>query len=247
MTVMTNSSRMQTHRRWLLPTAVAMATLCSTAASVAWAGEIKFGTSKLEVDDKGSLTAEGRKASVDTVDEVPGEDRWEVHLWAKLENAAEGPLYFQFYQNLNGTTSEVWRYDEQNFPGGKFFSADIDLEGGRGFNKDRTYDVKAMQVSPKGKDLILATGKIKLIKSGKKPEKSADEKEDEIPPDQDAHDSLAGGEEPEGDEDKGAAEAPPAVEPKAKKGCTIDSDSSAWNGALLLLVLGAGLATRRRK
>ena len=248
MTVMTNSSRMQTHRRWLLPTAVAMATLCSTAASVAWAGEIKFGTSKLEVDDKGNLTTEGRKASVDTVDEVPGEDRWEVHLWAKLENAAEGPLYFQFYQNLNGTTSEVWRYDEQNFPGGKFFSADIDLEGGRGFNKDRTYDVKAMQVSPKGKDLILATGKVKLIKSGKKPEKSADdEKEDEIPPDQDAYDSLAGGEEPEGDEDKGAAEAPPAVEPKAKKGCTIDSDGSAWNGALLLLALGFGLATRRRR
>ncbi len=244
---MTNSLRMQSHRRWLLPTAVAMATLCSTAASVAWAGEIKFGTSKLATDDKGNLTAEGRKAVVDTVDEVPGEDRWEVHLWSKLDNAAEGPLYFQFYQNLNGTTSEVWRYDEENFAGGKYFSADIELEGGRGFNKDRTYEVKAMQVSPKGKDLVLATGKIKLIKSGKKPEKKPeDEKEDDIPPDQDAHDSLAGGEEPEGDEAKGG-EAPPAVEPKAKKGCTVDSDSSAWNGALLLLVLGAGLATRRRK
>ena len=240
---MNNRLRMQPHRRWLLPTAVAMATVC--AASVAWAGEIKFGASKLEVDDKGNLTAGGRKATVDTVDEVPGEDRWEVHLWSKLDNAAEGPLYIYFYQTLNGATSEVWRHDEPDFAGGKYYSADIALEGGRGFNKDRTYDVKAIQVSPKGKDLTLATGKIKLIKSGKKPEKSAEDEQDEVPEDQDVHDSLAG-DEPAGDEPKGE-EAPPAVEPKAKKGCAIDSDESAWNGVLLLLVLGAGLAARRRR
>jgi hypothetical protein len=118
---------------------------------------------------------------------------WEIHLWAKLDNAAEGPLYFQFYQNLNGTSSDVWRYDEENFPGGKYFSADIELLGGKGFNKDRTYDVKAVQVSAKGKDITLATGKIKLIKSGKKPEKDPNE-EEEVDPDQDAHDSLAGDE-----------------------------------------------------
>ena len=240
---MNNRLRMQPHRRWLLPTAVAMATVC--AASVAWAGEIKFGTSKLEVDDKGNLTAAGRKDVVDTVDEVPGEDRWEVNLWAKLDNAAEGPLYFQFYQTLDGATSEVWRHDEADFAGGKYYSADIALEGGRGFNKDRTYDVKAIQVSPKGKDLILATGKIKLIKSGKKPEKKPEDEEDKVPEDQDAHDSLAG-DEPEGDDSK-PTEAPPPVEPKAKKGCSVDSDSSAWNGALLLLVLGAGVAARRRR
>jgi MYXO-CTERM domain-containing protein len=244
-TDMNNRLRMQPHRRWLLPTAVAMATVC--AASVAWAGEIKFGTSKLEVDDKGNLTAAGRKGVVDTVDEVPGEDRWEVSLWSKLDNAAEGPLYIYFYQTLNGTTSEVWRHDENDFAGGKYYSADIVLEGGRGFNKDRTYDVKAIQVSPKGKDLTLATGKIKLIKSGKKPEKGPDEeKEDEVPEDQDVHDSLAG-DEPAGDGSKDSGEAPPAVEPKAKKGCSIDNDSSAWNGALLLVILGAGLAARRRR
>ena len=237
---MTKAPRMQP-LRWFLPTAVAMATLCS--ASVAWAGEIKFGTTKLAVDDKGNLTAEGRKAVVDTVDEVPAEDRWEVHLWAKLDNAAEGPLYFQFSQNLNGATSDVWRYDEENYPGGKYFSADIELLGGKGFNKDRTYDVKAIQVSAKGKDITLATGKIKLIKSGKKPAKDPNE-EEEADPDQDAHDSLAG-DEPEGDDKP--KEAPPPVEPKAKKGCSIDSDGSAWNGALLLLVLGVGLATRRRR
>lgn len=237
---MTKAPRMQPHR-WFLPTAVAMATLCT--ASVAWAGEIKFGTTKLEVDDKGNLTAAGRKAAVDTVDEVPAEDRWEIHLWAKLDNAAPGPLYFQFSQDLNGTTSDVWRYDEADYPGGKYFSADIELLGGKGFNKDRTYDVKAVQVSAKGKDITLATGKIKLIKTGKKPAKDPNE-EEEADPDQDAHDSLAGDEPDTGDEKP--KEAPPPVEPKAKKGCSIDSDSSTWNGALFLLVLGAGLATRRR-
>jgi len=242
------NNRMQSHRRWFLPTAVAMATLCSTAASVAWAGEVKVGAAALEVDDKGNLTASGRKAIVDTLDEVPGEDTWVVHVWAKLDNAAEGPLYFEFYQSISGGDSLVWRHEEPNFPGGKYFSGEIELAGGRGFNKDRTYEIKVVQVSAKGKDLTLASGKVKLIKSGKKPEKAADGgDEDKVPEDQDVHDSLAGGEEPAGDEPAGGGETPPPVEPKAKKGCNIDTDASAWNGALLLLALGAGLATRRRR
>lgn len=246
MTVMNN--RMQSHRRWILPTAVAMATLCSTAASVAWAGEVKVGAAALEVDDKGNLTASGRKAVVDTLDEVPGQDTWIVNVWAKLDNVAEGPLYFEFYQSLGGTDSLVWRHEQPNFAGGKYFSGEIELAGGRGFNKDRTYEIRAVQVSAKGKDLTLATGKVKLIKSGKKPEKGANEGEegDKVPEDQDAHDSLAGGEASAGDQ-PATGETPPPVEPKAKKGCAIDSDDSAWNGALLLLALGAGLGARRRR
>jgi MYXO-CTERM domain-containing protein len=247
MTAMTNRLPMQSHRRWTLPTAVALATLCSTAASVAWAGEIKVGASALEVDDKGNLTAAGKKAAVDTIDEVPGEDTWQVNVWAKLDNAAEGPLYFEFYQSIGGSESLVWRHEEPNFPGGKYFSGEIELDGGRGFNKDRTYEIKAVQVSPKGKDLTLATGKVKLIKSGKKPAKTEGDDEDKVPEDQDAHDSLAGGDEPAGDEPAAGGETPPPVEPKAKKGCTVDSDDSAWNGALLLALLGAGLVARRRR
>jgi MYXO-CTERM domain-containing protein len=244
---MNNRMRSQLLRRWIFPTALAVATLGST---VAWAGEIKIGATALETDDKGNLTASGRKAVVDTLDEEPGEDLWKAFLWAKLDNAAGGPLYFEFYQNLDGQDSQVWRYDAGEYPGGKYFSAEIELAGGKGFNKDRTYEIKAVQVSPKGKDLTLATGKIKLIKSGKKPVKKEgdDEGEDKVPEDQDAIDSLAGGEDPPGDDaTKGGdnKEGPPEVEPK-KKGCTIDSDSSAWNGALLLLVLGLGFATRRR-
>lgn len=241
---MTNRMPMQSHRRWTLSTAVAVATLCSTA-SVAWAGEIKVGEAKLDVDDKGNLTASGRKGVVDVLDEVPGEDTWVAHIWAKLDNAAEGPLYFEFYQSLGGTDSLVWRYEEPSFAGGKYFTGEIELAGGRGFNKDRFYEIKAVQVSPKGKDLTLAVGKVKLIKTGKKPEKAPDDGEDKVPADQDALDSFAGGDEPKGDEPKGD-EPPPPVEPKAKKGCSIDSDASAWNGAMLLLVLGAGLIARRR-
>lgn len=226
---------------------MAAVTLGSTA--VAWAGEIKFGASALEADDKGNLTPAGRKAAVETLDEEPGEDLWKAFIWAKLDNAAPGPLYFQFYQSLNGQTSEVWRHDVSDYPGGKYYSEELELAGGRGFNKDRTYEVKAIQVSPKGKDLVLATGKIKLIKSGKKPEKKEgdEEGEDKVPPDQDAIDSLAGGEDPPGDGGEDGKEAPPPVEPKAKKGCTIDSDGQAWNGALLLVALGIGIASRRRR
>jgi MYXO-CTERM domain-containing protein len=239
--------RSQLLRRCIFPTAIAAVVL--GGSSVAWAGEIKFGTGTLETDDKGNLTAAGRKAAVDTLDEEPGEDMWKTFLWAKLDNPAQGPLYFEFYQSLNGQDSQVWRYDAGEFGGGKYFASELELEGGKGFNKDRTYEVKAIQVSPKGKDLVLATGKVKLIKSGKKPaKKEGDEDgEEKVPEDQDAHDSLAGGEEPAGDKEDGDKEAPPAVEPKSKKGCTIDSDGTTWNGALLLIALGLGFATRRRR
>lgn len=239
--------RIQPHRRWMISTAVALAALGSTTA---WAGELKVGAAPLDVDDKGNITAAGRKAAVDTLDEVPGEDTWQAQIWAKLDNAAAGPLYLEFYQNLNGTDSLVWRYDAGEYAGGKYFSGEVDLQGGRGFNKDRVYEIKAVQVSAKGKDLTLASGKVKLIKSGKKPAKTEgdEEGEDKVPEDQDAHDSLADDDKTSGDaKPTSTEEAPPAVEPKAKKGCTIDSDSSTWNGALLLLVLGAGFAARRRR
>ena len=236
--------RIQPHRRWMFSTAVALAALSSTTA---WAGELKVGTAPLEVDDKGNITAAGRKAAVDTLDEVPGEDTWPAHIWAKLDGAGAGPLYLEFYQNLNGTDSLVWRHDAGEHAGGKYYSGEVELAGGRGFNKDRVYEIKAVQVSAKGKDLTLASGKVKLIKSGKKPEKTEEDDADKVPEDQDAHDSLAEDDKSSGDEPKPPTEAPPAVEPKAKKGCTVDSDSSAWNGALLLLVLGAGVAARRRR
>ena len=208
------------------------------------AGEIKIGQQPLAVDDTGKLTADGKKAAVDQLDEVPGEDTWVAHIWAALDNRAPGPLYFEFFQEVNGEQSVVLRHEVADYDGGKFWSGEVELPGRIGFNKDRTYTIKAVQVNAKGKDIELARGKIKLIKSGKAPPKEEDDEEDKEA--QDEADSLGG------DDDEGGApkppptEAPPPLEP-AKKGCTVDIDASdPWNGALVLLGIG-GLALRRRR
>lgn len=245
---MKKATRSHLLRRLTLSTAFVLTTLCSTAAL---AGEIKIGATPIEVDDKGKITAKGKSAVVEELDEVPGEDRWIAHVYAKLDDPAPGPLYIEFYQNLDGAKTMVWRHDMNDFQGEKWINEEVELEGGKGFNKNRTYDVKITQVSPKGKDLTLAYGaKIKLIKSGKKPEPSPeDEEQDKVPADQDAHDSLGGGDAPEGDgpaAGDGEKEGPPPVETK-KKGCAVDGEGSAWNGAMILAVLGAGMMLRRRR
>lgn len=246
---MTKSPRNHLLRRLTLSTAFALAALCST---VALAGEVKVGTGPIQLDDKGKITS--KDVIVDTLDEIPGEDVWKAFVYAKLDNPAPGPLYVEFYQDLDGNKTLVWRHEEPDFQGDKYINLELDLEGGKGFNKNRTYDIKVTQVSAKGKDLTLATGKIKLIKSGKKPEKKPEDEGDEggkTDPDQDAHDSFgSGGSGGEGDggsagNGDGSKEGPPPVE--KKKGCAIDSDDSGWNGAMVLLALGAGLILRRRR
>ena len=212
---------------------------------IAYAGEIKFGAQELAVDDKGVITAEGKKAAVSELDNIPGEDAWQAFVWAKLDNAGEGPLYFEFYQEINGQNSLVFRHEENGFDGAKYFSGEIELQGRIGFNKDRTYTVRAIQVSAKGKDLELAKGKIKLIKSGKEPPPEEKDDEDDELADQDEHDSLGGDEEEPSTPPP--TEAPPPVEPK-KKGCSIDSDAfGGFNGALVLFGIAGGLLYRRRR
>lgn len=243
---MTKTPRNNLLRRLTLSTAFAAATLCSTAAL---AGELKVGSGPIQLDDKGKITS--KDVLVDTLDEIPGEDVWKAFVYAKLDNPAPGPLYVEFYQDLDGNKSLVWRHEEPDFQGDKWINLELDLEGGKGFNKNRNYEIKVTQVSAKGKDLTLATGRVKLIKSGKKPEKKPDEGEGEkTDPDQDAHDSLGGGDGNDGggdsgDKGGGDKEGPPPVE--KKKGCAIDSDDSGWNGAMVLLALGAGFILRRRR
>ena len=245
---MTKSPRNHLLRRLTLSTAFALAALCST---VALAGEVKVGSGPIQLDDKGKITS--KDVLVDTLDEIPGEDVWKAFIYAKLDNPAPGPLYVEFYQDLDGNKNVVWRHEEPDFQGDKYINIEVDLEGGKGFNNNRTYDIKVTQVSPKGKDLTLATGKIKLIKSGKKPEKKPEDEGDEggkTDPDQDAHDSFGGSGGGEGDGGSAGSgdapkEGPPPVE--KKKGCAIDSDDSGWTGAMVLLALGAGFILRRRR
>ncbi|MCY0988449.1 MYXO-CTERM sorting domain-containing protein [Nannocystis sp. ILAH1] len=245
---MTSTPRINFLRRLTLSSAFALAALSSAAA---YAGEVKVGATPIEIDGTGKITAKGKSAVVDTLDEVPGEDRWIAYVHAKLENPAPGPLYIEFFQELDGNKSSVWRHDENDFAGDKWFYGELELDGRKGFNKNRTYDIKVTQVNAKGKELTLASGKIKLIKSGKKPEaaKEDETKEDEAAAEQDAHDSLGG----DGDGGGGsstpapdsASEGPPPVE--KKKGCSVDADGNAWNGAMVLLALGAGFILRRRR
>lgn len=247
---MTKSTRTSLLRRLTLSTVFALTALCST---VALAGEVKIGSAPIQLDDKGKITS--KDVIVDTLDEIPGEDLWKAFVYAKLDNPAPGPLYVEFYQELGGEKILVWRHEEPDFQGDKYINVELDLEGGKGFNKNRTYDIKVTQVSAKGKDLTLATGKIKLIKSGKKPEKKPEDEGGEEPktdPDQDAIDSFAGGDGKDGGGDgssnaggDGSKEGPPPVE--KKKGCSIDSEGNAWNGAMVLLALGAGFILRRRR
>jgi MYXO-CTERM domain-containing protein len=222
--------------------AVFAAALLTSASAIA--GEIKFGQEPLAVEADGKLTAEGRKATVEALDNVPGEDLWVAHVWAKLDNGAAGPLYFEFFQEVAGQNSVVLRHEVGDYGGEKQISVEIELPGRIGFNKERTYTVKAVQVNAKGKDLELARGKIKLIKSGKAPPKAAEDEEDAA--EQDEADSL-GDEGDEGDTKPAAptSEAPPPVEPK--KGCSVDLDAQdGWSGALILLGIG-GLGLRRRR
>ena len=56
-------------RRRLDPVAFALAAFTSTAA---YAGEVKVGASSIEIDEAGKITAKGKAALVDTLDEEDG-------------------------------------------------------------------------------------------------------------------------------------------------------------------------------
>ena len=122
---MTKSPRNHLLRRLTLSTAFALAALCST---VALAGEVKVGTGPIQLDDKGKITS--KDVIVDTLDEIPGEDVWKAFVYAKLDNPAPGPLYVEFYQDLDGNKTLVWRHEEPDFQGDKYINIEVDLEGG---------------------------------------------------------------------------------------------------------------------
>ncbi len=214
--------------------------LSVTLPVVAWASEIKFGAAPLATDDAGKLTSEARKQAVETLDNVPGEDAWKLYVWGNIDKGAEGPLYVEFYDHFQGQKNLTHRHEHADYQGEKFVSLEIELEGRVGFNKNHTYTVQLVQVNEKGKDVKLATGQLKLIKSGKQAPKQQDEQED--------GESEGGdeqGDEPELTEQDKAdkldqSSAPPPVEPK-KKGCNIGDP----DGVAFALVMFAVFATRR--
>lgn len=249
---------MRTTLRAMLSSATLAAGLL--IATSAWAGpgpeEIWFGTGadSLETDENNAVTSAGAKTKTDEVDRIPGEEDWEVRIAAKLNGyAGTGPLYVEFFQDVQGTEHKVWHHEEPNYDGNRNLAITTVLEGNHGFNKNREYRVQIIQNNGK-RDIVLARGKIKLIDTGRKPPEEAEggDEEEEVS-EQDELDTLAGGDDEEGGEgegegDEGSNEAPPAIDdsPAKKKGCAVvDDDAVGFSGVLVLLALGA--FTRRRR
>ncbi len=231
-------------------------------ATTAWAGpgpeEIWFGTGadSLATDENNSVTSEGAKTKTAEVDRIPGEEDWEVRVAAKLNGyAGTGPLYIEFYQDVQGTEHKVWHHEEANYDGNRNLAITTVLEGNHGFNKNREYRVQIVQNNGK-RDIVLARGKVKLIDTGRKgpeeegegEEEGEEEGEDDKASEQDELDTLAGDDGGGEDEGAGDGEAPPAIDdtPAKKKGCAVvDDNSVGFSGVLVLLALGA--FTRRRR
>ncbi len=223
-----------------------------SASSIALAGEIKVGTAALNVDADGKLTDAGRQAAKDTIPSQPGEEVWIVHLWAKLDKGAPGGLNIEFHGQLpDGTGYLAYSTAEEGYDGGKYLSLELELEGSKGFNKNKTYTVEITQQDDKGRDFKLASGKLKLgwTPPAKEPDEPSGEEGKEPAADssaQDALDSISGGD-AGGDGDSAGEGGPPPVAPAGKKGCAVDPAAGGSLGILVLLALGASGTIRRRR
>lgn len=237
---------------WLrsLPLALALGGAMLVAPS-AFAGEVKFAAEAFDTDDSGKLTEAGRSAAVKELPSLPGEDVWVLHLWAKIDKGAPGPLYVEFFDKLPGSGKryKAWAYEHSNYQGDEHVTLEMELEGNVGFNRDHTYTVELVQVDAKGKNLQLASGQVKLVYTEAKEEpEGEDEGEDEDddegddPSAQDELDSFAGGDAPE----SGNEGPPPVAPPASKKGCSVDPGLGVAPGILVMMVLGASVARRRR-
>jgi MYXO-CTERM domain-containing protein len=223
-------------------------------APVAFAGDVKFGAAPLEIDDSGKITDAGKKAAIKQLPSRPGEEVWPLHVWAQIDKGAPGPLYVEFFDKLPGSGKryKAWAYEHTPYEGEKYVTLELELEGDVGFNKGHTYTIEVSQLDNKGKNLVLASGQLELVYTQGKPEDEEEEGEDEGEKDEDGEDEGQTEEQDEldsfagGDEGKGEAP-PPVTSPGKKKGCSVDSDSGAAPGVLVLLLLGAGLAGRSRR
>jgi hypothetical protein len=223
--------------------------LAMLIGGTALAGEVKFGAKPLAVDAKGKITDAGRKAAVTTLENVPGEDRWMLHVWAKLDRPAPGPLYVEFFGNYKGKRYEVWHHEEKDFEGKTYVSLGFELEGRHGFNKNSEYEVEITQLNQAGKNVKLAKGKLKLVKvASKKKEKAEEEERDEEAEEEEEDEGdvdFGGGGGVYGGLEGGDEMPPPLVEPPVER-CSVHPNASFPLATFLLLVIGHGVARRRR-
>lgn len=225
----------------------ATVTAVGLMASVAHAGQIKVAKEALELDDKGNLTKAGKSAPTGEIPSEPGEEIWPLFVWAKLDKGAPGPLYFEFYGKLPGDNKPykvAWHHEVSDYDGGEYVSASFNLEGNFGFNKDKSYTIKAVQLDDKKGTMVLAEGKFSLTWTEPEPDEDDGddgddgEEDDGHSDEQDELDSLGG-------DDPASGDGPPPVAPPPKKGCNVDPTEHGAPGVLVLLALG--FAFRRRR
>lgn len=239
------------HHSWLRPLAFAVALAGGALVSPAvFAGEVKFSAEPFDTDDKGALTDAGKSAATKTLASVAGEESWPLHIWAKIDKGAPGPLYVEFFGELPGSGKRylAWRYEHSAYDGEKFVTIEVELEGDRGFNRGKTYAVELIQVNDKGKNIKLASSSITLeyTEAEESEDEGGDDGEDDELSEQDELDSFAGGDEKESGD--GSEEGPPPIAAETKKkGCHVEPGMGAAPGVLVMLLLGAGLGRRRRR
>jgi hypothetical protein len=235
-------SRISIVRRFVPALALVGALL---AAPSAFAGEIKFGKEPLAVDGDGKITDAGAKAAIEEIPSVPGDEEWIVHIWARLDKAGPGALNVEFYgKTPDGQKYLAYRHVENDFEGGKYVSLELELEDGQGFNKGHSYTVEITQLDDKGRDLKLATGKMKLGYTPPPAEGKGDEGKDDEGKDEAGEE--AGDDDAQDAQDSLGNETPPPVESGKKKGCAIDPGTDAGALGGLVLVALAGFSRRAR-
>lgn len=179
------------------------------------------------------MTKTARDSAVTELEAAPGDDAWTLHMWAKIDNAADGPLYLEFYRERGGKRLVAHRQEYLEYDGAPYITFELEIWRSDGFRVGETVELAFVQ-NVGGKDVTKAKTKLTLAAS------SAPAPKDDPEP---AADEPA---EPSQDEDApGAAaepSAPPPVAPPSK-GCRVGDPTATPSWALLgLLAL-----TRRRR
>jgi|GEM_PF-1137478 len=246
--------------RWLM---LAILPLVLLLPVQAWAGELLLGPEPFETDNKGNVTKASRAKAITEVEASAGDESWTLYIWARIDKAAVGPLYLEFYRERNGKKLVAHREEILDFAGDKYLSMDLEIYRSDGFKPDESVEMAFVQ-NVGGRDAKKAVATITLKPSAAPPpseddgDGDDDDGDDDDAEDGDDDDDVEAGDDDDADDDDDdsgadgaadagatgpASEAPPPVSSGDKKGCSVGPEGgSAW--ALLLVVAGW---SRRRK
>jgi MYXO-CTERM domain-containing protein len=206
------------------------------ASGPAWAGDLKIGKDPLETDGDGKLTKAAQAAAVTEVEAEAGNEAWVLHLWAQIDNPAQGPLYVEFYRQREGKELVAHRHEIADYAGDKYVSVDVEIDRSEGFRPGETVDLAFVQ-NVGGKDAKKAKAKVSLLASSvPEPAPEEDAPEEDAPEEDAPEEDDAAASEPE---PAAAPAGPPPVEPSETKGCRVGAEpgSAGWWSVLALVLV----------